>query len=386
MKGFTILYKLITPQIISLFIIIYGILSYLFCIDPFIKDLNPKISCSPFSLFLWILFALSLYLGSIASQSIDKFVKNIFAISLLGIFIALFSVFKNLILVLFIFIFLISTSYYILFYEKIYTRSLWIGFALMSISLLFTGVPLLKGTHSQFIFNLNPVFIVGYSIALLSLIFLWPRYNYIWILFILFSVISTYRVLIVIPIFILFLLFFEKKEKNKERKNFSIKKKIFLIFAIILFLFLILVSEYFIRSNLHDTWKLDILRSAEYRAAFTFSTFDKIISASLPFGYSFMITLFSPNTGKLICEIAYSCNSTINAGIFAPFFIDMGILSLIIFFLIGKILRDLYERNFRIYSVAFSLLISSIDIGISIYSLSLLTILWVKVFNDEKNS
>lgn len=386
MKRFIPPFKLTTPHVVSVFIALYGIVSYISCIDPFIKAVNQKISCSPFSLFIWILLVFSICLGEMISLNLYKIAKVVLFISLSATFIAIFSVYGSFVLTSFTFIFLILAAYYIIFYEKSYSRSVVIGFALMLVSLLFIGIPLLKGTHAQFILNLNPIFVTGYGVTLFSLIFLWPKHKPVWILFILLSVITTYRALIVFPVLVLIFLYLENKEKTRARTKFSMEKKIFLILAIVLFLIFILISEYFIRASLHETWKLDMLRSAEYRAAFTFSTFDKIVSASFPFGYSFMITLFSANTGKLICEIAYSCGSTINAGMFAQFFIDMGILSFGVFLLIGKILRDLYERDFRTYAIASSLLLSSLDIGISIYSLSLLTILWIKVLEDERNS
>ena len=385
MKKYIPQSKLTSPFIVFILIALYGIFSYLFCIDPFIKAYNPKIVCSPFSLFIWIIFAFSVYLGGMISLNLYKIAKAILFISLSATFIAIFSVYRSFVLTLSAFIFLLLSAYYILFYEKSYSRSLIIGFVLMLVSMLFVGIPLLKGTHEQFILNLNPIFVTGYGIAFLSLVFLWPKYKHVWILFILFSVVTTYRALIAFPIIVFIFLFLENKEKTRRKTKFSTKEKIFLVSIIFLFLASMVISEYFVRTGLQDTWKLDILRSAEYRAASTFSTFDRIISKLFPFGYSPMITLFSANTGKLICKIAYSCDSTINAGMFAPFFIDMGVLSFGIFLLIGKILRDLYERDFRIYAVASSLLLSSLDIGISIYFLSLLTILWNKVLEDERN-
>ncbi len=378
MKKYIHRFELTSPFTVSAIITLYGLLSYIFCVDPFIRAYNQKVICSPFSLSIWIILSFSIYLGGKISLNLYKISKGILFISLLAVLIAIFSVYRSFILALFAFIFLILLTYYILYYERKYERSLVIGLVIMCISLLFTGIPLLKGTHEQFILNLNPIFIGGYGIALISLVFLWPRYKPIWILFILFSIFTTYRAFIAFPVIAFIFLYLESREKIWRKTKFLTRDKIFLFSIILLFLILILTSEYFVRTSFQTSWELGILRSAEYRAASTFSIFDIIISKSFPFGYSPMVTLFSSNTGKLICEIAYSCSSTINAGIFAPFFIDMGILSFIVFLLIGKILRDLYEKNFKFYAFASSLLISSLDIGVSIYFLSLLTILWVR--------
>ncbi len=361
--------KLFYPEMLGIYIAVYGIVSFIVCRTLSLKFQN--IGCSFLSLFLWCIFSLSISFGALFKKVLGKkinlsgnsekilLVLSLSIVSML-FFIQLISITKNIFLAVMLVFLAFLIPYTVFAVVENYLLSFIAGICMVLFSFSIFGIPLIEGTHLELYRNLNPLFLAGFGIALISAILLFPRRKFCFFVLAVLAIISTYRAFFAcVVLCYLALYFFVKNRKTADTKY--LPALLIVLFGVIVFLGMIIVK------TSYSSWKLGPIETCTYRMAFTFSTFERVVNASFPFGYTLFASLSQSVPGKLICKIAYNCDSNINAGFFGIIVMDLGIFAGLIAFLIGVLLQYLFEKNKKFYSFYFATTLSFLDIGISIY-------------------
>lgn len=357
------------PEMLGIYIAVYGIVSFVVCRA--LSSSFQNITCSFLSLFLWCIFSLLIFFGAFLKKALGKRINLsgniekillVLSLSIISVlfFIQMLSVTKNVFLAVMLAFLTLLIPYAIFTTAKNYLLCFIAGTCMVLFSFSIFGIPLVEGAHLELYRNLNPLFLAGFGIALISAILLFPRRKFCFFVLAVLAIISTYRAFFACVILCyLALYFFVEKRKTATTKYLPVL--LIVLFVVISFLGMIIVK------TSYSSWKLGAIETCTYRMAFTFSTFERVVNASLPFGYTLFASLSQSIPGKLICKIAYNCNSNINAGFFGIAVMDLGVFAGIIAFLIGILSRYLFEKNKKFYSFYFATTLSFLDIGISIY-------------------
>ncbi len=286
----------------------------------------------------WIACSLSIFLGVAVARFVrEKYLLCFFPLFLTFAFISMLNYFNNLEEAL-------ACTIISLFFPFVYARAgvacYVAGVFAMLLSFSIFGVPLLEGTHRDFMRNLNPLFVSGYALSLISLANEYRRRRYLALPLLLIALLSTYRMLIALPLLLIF--FLERKDAR-------------LVAALVLLLSLYALSSSDVSSRL----------------SFTFNTFDRVVEMchfSCGFGSCMNI-----DHGKAISMLVYGYEASINAGLFGVLFFDAGVLSLLFFFLVGVFLGKMEGKD---EALMLSLTLSLLDIGITYFYLYILSLLY----------
>jgi len=381
------------PVIFSVLFLLYFLTGIVAIHDPLLKQINLNLSIEPLTAFVWIFGILSFLSGIKYFKLLQKIsVLPVFFVFILGIISFHYilnmewveAIIINFLTLVFAFIFLnmeklpvvllsIKNSLIILFF---------IGVFIFILNFYLVGIQLLNlSLHYDLILTFNQFFVMGFYFMLLSLMKL---YNYnrklsriLFLLILFLTILSTSRSFLGI---VTFSWIFLESESLKGSK-----KKIIVLSSIVLFaLVIFMLIGHFLEVFKESSWKLTPLRTLEYRVGFTLSIFNDIVKKSFPFGYSHGESMLFNTPGKFICKF-YNCYAGLSSTAIGELMLDFGLPGIfIVMFYCGGVVQSIYKTDYPIYCLMISHLIVSIEVGINIFLILLITYLGYMRFDKWK--
>lgn len=234
-----------------------------------------------------------------------------------------------------------------------------IGFILLLFNFLIFGIPLLDmSLHYRFLVSFSPLLLIGFYLSLYSLVKKFPekdKINIVRVLFsilVVFSVLSTFRSLIFISLGSWFLL-----EMKRKRKGMSV------ILIVVFSLVFLGLGGFLMQENMGQSF--GVLENVGYRLGFTTTVFSDITTESFPFGETYGETLTTIG-GKKISQTIYNYDAQLTSTIFGEPMMDFGLIGVFVIMLfIGGLLKELYKKDFGIFVIIFTHIITSIELSIN---------------------
>jgi len=368
------------PEIFFTIAFLFFLTGALAIFDPLMKEINPTLSLNFITVFVWFFGLISFYLGLKYSFLLTKIRKLlvllIFVLTTIALIYGLGWEWFIAIPLNFL-VFMVCFTFFRLKNNFIYL--FFIGAVIFVLNLFIMGVPLLKPLlHYELTKIINPLFVIGLYLMLFSFVRLYTQDKKIgritFLLLLLLVILSTYRSYV--GIVTLTWLFLELKSLKKNRKSIFNGKAMFFWSIAIIFMFTIFGLIGYLLQTTKIIWKLDPLRSFEYRIAFTTHIFNGLVERSFPLGYSFGKTLILTEPGKYVCNL-YNCTTRLTSTIMGEVMLDFGLIGVFItMFIIGAIVQSFYKKDYAIFSLLIAHLIAVIEIGANILILSLFVYIW----------
>jgi hypothetical protein len=354
---------IVKPQFFILAGLLYLAGATIAVLDPAMQSLNPRVSITPLTFLVFIFGLASFYFGLRTSRYAKKlgYLPLVSGI-LLGTIAAFFILNLNIVLALMLNLAALTISLVLLFSRLRFEYVFAIGLMLFWINFLLVGFPILNPElHVQFFSIINPMSIIGLIFMLYSMVRLYPKYRFLWILVILSTVVFTYRSYIAMA----FMTFVWLELKNMKSPRTG---KIFLIIAGLLILTAIsLYIGYIAKVASSGSWSLGPVGTLEYRLALTMGVFDDIVKISFPFGHTFGGSITVEPT-EYTCMVLYGCTSRITSTAFGIAMLDFGLLGIfLVSWFVALVLQNLYRIDFPLYALLFSSLFITLDVGINIF-------------------
>lgn len=368
------------PEIFLTLAFLFFLVGTLAIFDPLMKEINPTLSLSPFTVFVWFFGLTSFYLGLKYSFLLIKIRKLlvlfIFVLTTIALIYGLgwewfIAIPLNLL------VFMICFTFFHLKSNFIYL--FFIGAIIFVFNFFLFGVPLLKPLlHYELTNIINPLFVMGLYLMLFSFVRLYTQDKKMgrvtFLLLLILAILSTYRSYV--GIVTLTWLFLELNSLKKYRKSIFNGKTMFLWIIVIIFMFVIFGLIGYLLQTTKSVWKLDTIRSFEYRIAFTTHIFNGLVEKSFPLGYSFGKALILTEPGKFVCDL-YNCRTRLTSTIMGETMLDFGLLGVfVVMFTIGAIIQSFYKKDYAVFSLLMAHLIAVIEIGANILILLLFVYMW----------
>ncbi|MEM5804552.1 MAG: hypothetical protein QXU82_01760 [Candidatus Aenigmatarchaeota archaeon] len=355
--------------------------------NPYFSAVNPNLSFSPLSLFVWLFAACSFMLGLRYGGGIFR-LRQLPALVIFIAGVAHFSSYYSMPLYASLAFSLAGAAiaYFVVNFNGDFLKLFLAGVALLILNMAAFGVPLLnvqlhvassRGFLGFADFT-NPVFIAGFYLALYSLVRLHARADrrMFWLLaaaLLALAALSSFRLYPTLVLITAVLL---------EMKSSAPKPRQMLLLSLIAVAF---VGFFLLVGSSLETAKGNEiggpLEVAEYRAGFTLHVFDDIVKKSFPLGYAFGSTYFTAGGGDMaICGLLYGCTSRITSTAFGEIMLNFGLPGVFLLaFFMAAVLGKLYEKDYPLYALGMANAIAAIEIGMNVPFMLLFAILYLRL-------
>ncbi|MFQ6010134.1 MAG: hypothetical protein ACE5J7_03395 [Candidatus Aenigmatarchaeota archaeon] len=383
--------QLVRPEVFVLLSLLFLLAGTYVIYNPYFLSVNPNLSFSTLSLFVW-LFALGCFLLGIKYKELLFKLKHLPAaiIFLLASLSISFLYSLHPIVALLFAISVFAVSYCVLEFRWNFLYLFALGTLAVLINFLIFGIPLLdiqihvassmawKGL-SDFV---NPLFIFGIYAMLYSAVRLYGEGRVktlyarsMFLVLIVLAAFSSFRVYVAIAFLVM--LFMEMKQKKaKENRNTYVFLSAMLVAVLVFFLLVGHTLEVVKNNEIGGP-----IEVAQYRFGFSLHVFDDIVKKAFPFGHAFGSTYMSESgIGIMVCQVLYGCSSKLTSTAFGQAMLDFGLLGIFLMaFFLAAVLGKLYERDYPLYTIGIAHAIVAIEIGINIFFLLLFAILYLRL-------
>lgn len=393
------------PEIFCVLALLYFIVGALVIFNPLMKQINPNLSLHPLTVFVWFFGLSSFLLGLkysniiLKAKSLPIFVMFTLSTVFLHYVVGFGWLFAGVVNIssLLLCLYFIGVSHCYLketgrsspvspgmarfvtylqkrgpLFKKLknhFILSFVIGFFIFVLNLFLTGIPALNIDLHHELIAVNPYFIYGMYLMLLPLTRVFSsnvnvcRIGFLFLA--LLMTLTTFRTYL--GIVVITWIFLEFGSSKMRRKTAFL---LVLIIALTAVLF-VFMGHILVLSK--GPWKLDPVGTTAYRIGFTVHILDDMVKRAFPFGYSFGRAMIMNSAGKFICGF-YNCSSLLTATTMGEVMIDFGLVGVFTtMFFMGAVLQQLYEVDYPLYSLLMAHAIVTIDVGVNILLLTLLS-------------
>jgi len=357
--------------------------------SPYFLGVNPNLSFSLPSLFVWLFAAASFLLGL-------KYGKGLFALKQLPIIILfiLASVFFSVFYFVPIYISVIFcivgyvVSYLLMNYNRNFLHLYALGALLLCVNMVFLGVPLLdiqmhvaSSRESLGLLDFaNPLFVAGFYFMLYSLVRMHGKVDKrrFWLLFVALFVLAALSSFRLYPALVfLTALFLELKSIRLGNRSALLPLSLVLVVFVAFF---VLVGNALEAAKGNEIG--GPIEVAQYRPGFTLHVFDDVVKKSFPFGYAFGGTYYSQegNGDIAVCRMLYGCSSRIASTAFGETMLNFGLEGVfVLMFFVAAVLGKLYEIDYPLYALGMAQAIAAIEIGFNVPFIMIFAILYLRL-------
>ncbi len=361
------------PELFILAGLLYLLASTMAALDPAMQAINPRVSTSALAFLVFAFGLFSFYIGIRTGKAGLRMgylpvIAGLALGTIGGFFILGLDIGPAVLLNVAAFVISLVLLFSRLRFEYVFAA----GFLLFWLNLLLAGIPLFNPQlHIEMFSIVTPVFAMGFVFMLYSMVRLFPRYRYLWLLVIISMVMSSYRTALGIAFFTWLLLELHAMRQGKGRGKGIAKKWAWK--AVVMVVGIALVSIVFVYAG-HSakiansgSWSLDPVDTLEYRLALTMGVFDDVVGLSFPLGHTFGRSLTMEAT-EFTCVVLYGCTRRITSTAFGEAMLDFGLLGVfLVSWFAGVVLSNLHRHDYPLYALMFATLLATLDTGINIF-------------------
>ena len=334
-------------------------------LDPRMQAINPRVSITPLAFMVFLFGLASYYIGLRTSRTaLGMKYLPVLAGMVLGTLWAYFVLNLNPFFAFFLNVAALVIVSVLMFSKLRFEYVFGTGLFLFWLNFLLVGIPLLDPQlHVQLLTVVNPMFVLGFMLMMYSLIRLYPRHRYLWLVALFSAVLSTYRIYMGV-VFITWL-WLEKK----NLKGMDYRKAIAVILGMVVVVGAFLSIGYIAKVANSGSWSLDPLSTFEYRLALTMGVFEDIVGLSFPLGHTSGRSITMEAT-EFNCMVLYGCTERITATAFGEAMLDFGLVGVfLVAWFAGAVLGNLHRHDFPLYAFLFASLVVALDVGINMFLL-----------------